>query len=281
MAHLTCNFFSKSLMRTVDITVILPTDKFVFTDPNYKPPKTYKTLYLLHGIFGSTSDWINGTRIEAWAQDKNLAVVMPSGENKFYVDHPHSGDNFGEFIGKELVEFTRKTFPLSKKREDTFIGGLSMGGYGALRNGLKYYKTFGSIIALSSALVLDSVYESKYEDPNPIGNRYYYETIFGDIDKLKGSDMDYYHLIDVTPKDKFPSLFMACGTEDFMLAKQNEELHKYLKKKKIKHEYQTGPGGHDWVFWDTFIYKALEWLPLEDKNKGVSSGNVVIEREGK
>ena len=74
MAHLTCNFFSKSLMRTVDITVILPTDKFVFTDPDFKPQTTFKTLYLLHGIFGSTSDWINGTRIEAWAQEKNLAV---------------------------------------------------------------------------------------------------------------------------------------------------------------------------------------------------------------
>ena len=281
MAHLTCNFFSKSLMRTVDITVILPTDKFVFTDPNYKPLKTFKTLYLLHGIFGSTSDWINGTRIEAWANERDLAVVMPSGENKFYVDHPHSNDNFGKFIGEELVEFTRRTFPLSKKREDTFIGGLSMGGYGALRNGLKYNQTFGSIVALSSGLILDGVYNSKYDDPNPIGNRYYYESIFGDIDKLKGSDMDYYHLIDSTKPEDLPNIYMACGTEDVLLFKQNEEFHNYLEKKKIKHEYQTGPGGHDWVFWDTYIYKALDWLPLNESNQGVSSGNVKIEREGK
>ncbi len=281
MAHLTCNFFSKSLMRTVDITVILPTDKFVFTDPNYEPPKTFKTLYLLHGIFGSTSDWINGTRIEAWANEKDLAVVMPSGENKFYVDNPHSNDNFGKFIGEELVEFTRKTFPLSKKREDTFIGGLSMGGYGALRNGLKYHETFGSIVALSSGLILDAVYNSKYDDPNPIGNRYYYESIFGDIEQLKGSDMDYYHLIDSIDSEDMPELFLACGTEDELLFEQNEELHAYLEKKKIKHEYQTGPGGHDWVFWDTYIYKALEWLPLNETQVGVSSGNVKVEREGK
>ncbi len=280
MAHLTCNFFSKSLMRTVDITVILPTDKFVFTDPNYKPLKEFKTLYLLHGIFGSTSDWINGTRIEAWANEKDLAVVMPSGENKFYVDHPQSLDNFGTFIGEELVDFTRRTFPLSTKREDTFIGGLSMGGYGALRNGLKYHDTFGSIVALSSGLILESVYESKYEDPNPIGNRYYYESIFGDISQLKGSDMDYYHLIDTIKQSELPNLYLACGTEDVLLFKQNEEFHKYLEGKNIKHEYQTGPGGHDWVFWDTFIYKALEWLPLNETNKGVSSGNVNIEREG-
>ena len=280
MAHLTCNFFSKSLMRTVDITVILPTDKYVFTDPNFKPQTTFKTLYLLHGIFGSTSDWINGTRIEAWAQEKNLAVVMPSGENKFYVDQPHSMDNFGTFIGEELVEFTRRSFPLSKKREDTFIGGLSMGGYGALRNGLKYHDTFGSIIALSSALILEKVYTSKYEDVNPMGNRYYYESIFGDISKLKGSDMDYYALVDNLKSDAFPKLFIACGTEDFMLKEQNEQFHQYLVEKGIEHEYQTGPGGHDWVFWDTFIYKALEWLPLDEATTGVSSGNVSIESEG-
>ena len=181
MAHLTCNFFSKSLMRTVDITVILPTDKFVATDPHFKPQSTFKTLYLLHGILGSTTDWIVGTRIAAWAAEKNLAVVMPSGENKFYVDQPDHMEYFGEFIGQELVDFTRRTFPLSSKREDTFIGGLSMGGYGALRNGLKYHDTFGSIVALSSALILDDVYTSSYDNPNLIGNRHYYESVFGHV----------------------------------------------------------------------------------------------------
>ena len=99
---------------------------------------------------------MNGTRIQAWAEANDLAVIMPSGENRFYLDDEKSGELYGEFIGKELVEFTRKLFPLSDKREDTFIAGLSMGGYGAIRNGLKYAENFGCVIGLSAALVHDT-----------------------------------------------------------------------------------------------------------------------------
>lgn len=280
MAHIKCNFFSKSLLRTVDIDVIIPTDKFVFGNPNFKPSKEFKTLYLLHGIFGSCDDWINGTRIERWANDKDLVVVMPSGENRFYVDEPKSGNNFGKFIGEELVEFTRNTFPLSHKKEDTFIGGLSMGGYGAIRNGLKYHDTFGYIIGLSSGFILDNVYKSKYDDINPIGNRYYYESIFGDIDKIKGSDKDYYALVDSLDKKDFPHMYLACGLQDSMLLEENNKFAKYLKNKGIDFIYETGPGAHEWDFWDTYIKKALEWLPLNNDNQGVSSGNVKVEGRG-
>lgn len=281
MAHIKCNFFSKSLLRNVDITVTIPTDKFVIDDPSYKPSKEYKTLYLLHGIFGSHEDWLNKTRIERWADDNNLVVVMPSGENKFYVDNPKSGDNFGKFIGEELVEFTRNTFPLSHKKEDTFIGGLSMGGYGAIRNGLKYHDTFGYIIGLSSAFILDSVYKSTYEDKSPIGNRYYYESIFGDIDSLKGSDKDYYALVDKLDKKDFPKMYLACGLQDVMLLEENNKFVNYLKEKGIDYTYETGPGAHEWDFWDKYIYKALKWLPLDKSNQGVSSGNVKVKDGGK
>ena len=259
-------------MRTVDITVILPTDKFVFGQSDYVLPKKFKTLYLLHGIFGSTSDWINGTRIERWAQERDLVVVMPSGENKFYVDNPKSGDNFSTFIGQELVDFTRKSFPLSEKREDTYIGGLSMGGYGAIINGLKYHETFGKIIGLSSGLILDTVAHSTYDGVNQIMNRYYYESIFGDIDSIKGSDKDYFALIEKLDTKEIPELYLACGTED-RLKKENDDFHNYLLDKHIQHTYETGPGNHDWDFWDTYIRKALDWLKL-DRNQGVSSGNV-------
>lgn len=278
MAHLTCNFFAKSLMRTVDITIILPTDKVAFGDANQKMPKTFKTLYLLHGIFGSTSDWINGTRIEAWAQERNLVVAMPSGENKFYVDNPHSGDNFSTFIGKELVEFTRRSFPLSTKREDTYIGGLSMGGYGALTNGLKYHDTFSKIIALSPALILDSVLESTYDSPIPFRNRHYYESIFGDLNQLKGSDKDYKALIEKLEPDEIPGIYMACGTEDDLIYDTCVAFNTYLKEHQIKHTYITGHGGHDWIFWDTYILKAFNWLKLSTSIKGINNGNIEIER---
>lgn len=278
MAHLQCNFFSTSLLRTVDVTVIIPTDKFVFPPVKSEPIKEYKTLYLLHGIFGSHDDWINGTRIERWANDKNLVVVMPSGENMFYVDNPKANNNYGKFIGEELVDFTRKTFPLSHKKEDTFIGGLSMGGYGAIRNGLKYHDTFGAIVALSSALILDGVYASTYDEVNPIGNRSYYEAIFGNVDELKGSDKDYYALIEGIDKNECPKIYMACGVDDGLLP-ANEQFHNYLTEKEIDHEYVTGPGNHEWDFWDTYIKKALDWLPLDKETQGMSSGHVQVESE--
>ena len=266
MAYLTCNFFSKSLMRTVNINVVLPTDK-------ENEIKEYKTLYLLHGIYGSQNDWVHGTRIEAWAQDHNLAVVMPSGENKFYVDHPQSNAYFSKFIGEELVSFTRRSFPLSTKREDTFIGGLSMGGYGAMVNGLKYHETFGSIIALSSAFILDLIVRSNDNSSNPLHRRSYYESIFGNLDEIKGSDKDYIALVNRLEISQIPDIYMACGTEDSLLYRFNVKFHQYLDQKQIPHTFETGPGGHDWIFWDTYIKRALDWLELEEE-KGISSGNV-------
>ena len=86
MALIQVNFMSKSLMRTVPVNVILPTDKMTFPGMPVREEKPYKTLYLLHGVFGSYIDWVSGTNIQRWAEEQDLAVVMPSGENRFYTD---------------------------------------------------------------------------------------------------------------------------------------------------------------------------------------------------
>ena len=152
MALLQVNFVSSSLKRTVPIQVILPVDKIFGDADSNADPAPFKTLYLLHGLLGNYTDWVSNTRIQQWAEAKNLAVVMPSGDNSFYIDQLTPNNDYGNFIGKELVEITRKMFPLSRKREDTFIAGLSMGGYGAIRNGLTYGETFSHIAGLSSAV---------------------------------------------------------------------------------------------------------------------------------
>lgn len=278
MALIKLDLFSKSLMRTVTVNAVIPTDKFYGSkaeaDKAPRRPK-FKTLYLLHGIFGNYTDWITGTRIQSLAEARNLAVIMPCGDNKFYLDNWKSGENYGTFVGEELVELTRKTFPLSEKREDTFIGGLSMGGYGAMRNGLKYTDTFGYIAALSSALILDGVYASQYKDEWSIGNRYYYESIFGNIDELKGSDKDYYALVENALKEgkTLPKIYMACGTEDGLF-EPNERFHNFLTEKGVEHVFDKGPGIHNWAFWDEYIEKAMNYLPIGDFAAGISSGNV-------
>ena len=277
MAFITMNIMSQSLMRTVPVNVILPVDKLVFPGMPVREDKPYKTLYLLHGVFGSYVDWVNGTRIQRFAEENDLVVVMPQGENMFYVDQPKAGNNYGEFIGKELVELTRKMFPLSHKKEDTFIGGLSMGGYGALRNGLKYNDTFGAIVALSAALVVEGM-----PDRKPGGffleSREYGEAIFGDLDKLLESDMNPRWLVKEMVKEgkEFPEIFMATGDQDSLLA-PDKEFADFLKANGAKVTWEVGPGAHEWDFWDTYIKKAIyEWLPTEKNGAGVSSGNVGI-----
>lgn len=278
MALLQANLFSKSLMRTVTIHVILPVDKLA-PDGNFiHRSRPFKTLYLLHGILGNYTDWVFGTRIQRWAQDENLAVVMPSGENHFYVDLAVPGSQYGEFTGKELVELTRAMFPLSHKREDTFIGGLSMGGYGALVNGLKYNNTFSRIIALSTAFILNEAVNSTEDSLVPFQKKSFYTSIFGDVALLPDSAADYHQLIlSLIEKGAvIPDIFMACGTEDPLLD-SNRAYERFLTEHNVKHTYLEGSGSHEWDFWDTYIRKALDWLPLENTSESVSSGNVRLE----
>ena len=277
MAIFQVTFLSECLGRTVPLTVILPTDKMPM--PGQPPrPKAYKTLYLLHGVIGSHGDWLYGTRIQRWAEDRNLAVVMPSGDNYMYLDNPV--DKYGQYIGQELVDFTRRTFPLSRKREDTFIGGLSMGGFGALRNGMKYHKTFGAIVALSSALVVDESLLEPVEEPVfPSDTMEYRHWVYGkDLKKALKSDINPAWLVKhLTARNvKLPAIYMAVGTEDFLLA-PNQAFHELLEELHVEHTYVLGPGGHEWDFWDRYIREALDWLPLEDEAQGRSSGNVLPE----
>ena len=274
MAIIEVNFISKCLMRTVTFNAIIPVDKFGPQAENAEQ-KPLKTLYLLHGIFGNYTDWVNGTRIQALAEANDLAVIMPSGENHFYLDDEKSGELYGEFIGKELVEFTRKLFPLSDKREDTFIAGLSMGGYGAIRNGLKYAENFGCVIGLSAALVHDTWKDADNSAPIFTFRRNYYEAIFGEYDKVKGSDKDPKALLLKLKEEgkPVPKMYLCCGTEDGLVT-ANRDFRDFLNENGVDLTYVEGPGKHDWVFWDTYIKKVLDWLPLNRTGAGINSGNV-------
>lgn len=277
MALLTVNFVSNTLKRTVPLQVILPADKNDGSRFLNAPDARYPTLYLLHGLFGNCTDWVSNTRIQLWAEERNLAVVMPSGDNSFYVDQLGRNNDYGAFIGEELVELTRRLFPLSRRREETFIGGLSMGGFGALRNGLKYADTFGSIIALSSAVHL---FEFAPGDPRR-------ETIidedgcFGDWATAAASDKNPAVALEQLAaavkagRAAFPRLFMACGTEDGLLA-ANRSLKAKLEAAGLPLDYFERPGVHDWAFWDTMIRQALDWLPLQQAKAGLNSGNVKL-----
>ncbi len=277
MALATVNFFSRFLNRTTTFNIIIPSDKMLLPGMYSPDKKPFKTLYLMHGILGNYADWINDTRLLEMADARSLCVVMPSGDNKFYCDSELSGDYYGRFIGEELVEFTRNTFNLSCEREDTYIGGLSMGGYGAIVNGLRNPETFSRIIALSSALIKDKILKSVDEPGGDFFTQTQYKTMFGlkNIEDFSGSLNDYDALAERLSKTERvrPEFFIACGMEDSLFNVNNVYKDK-LESLGYKIAWEAGPGKHNWHFWDAYIKKALDWLPLGEAADGISSGNV-------
>ena len=262
MAWFQVHFISQSLKRTVSVNAFIPADPGVGAPQ--REEKLYKTLYLLHGYDGDHTHWMTNGRIKELSQHYELAVVMPSGENSFYVDIGRSGRLYSSFVGRELVEFTRRVFPLSRDRADTFIGGLSMGGYGALYNGLKYHDTFSHIIALSSGMLAE-VAEAMSADPNRIGiSRGYFEDLAGgDIRLLKESDKN----LEVLAKQvldrggALPDLYIACGYND-VLVHSNRRFSQYLSSIGYPHVYEEGAGTHEWAFWNAFLPRGVDRLGL-------------------
>lgn len=255
MAYLQVSLMSQCLMRTVNVNVILPADQAE------APKKPFRAMYLLHGIFGSQYDWINGTNIQRYANEKGLAVVMPAGENMFYLDQPGPGNYYGEFVGRELVELTRRMFPLSHAREDTIIAGLSMGGYGALRNGLKYADTFGLIGALSAANIADGIENRTDDAPRYYMTRSYAQAVFGDLDKVKDSDKDIAWLAAqrAASGKPMPKIYLACGVDDGLL-EINHRLRDRLNALGYDLTWEEGPGAHEWDFWNRHIKRVVDWM---------------------
>ena len=275
MALLNVSFYSIALRRTVPLTVILPTDKRLPGEPGYQQAAPYKTLYLLHGVYGSCLDWLSGTRVRALAQNADLCVVMPSGDNKFYADSDISGDYYGKFITEDLVQFVENSFPVSKKREDRFLAGLSMGGYGAIVNGLRHPETFGVIAGMSSALIKARIIHSVEEKGRDLFTRTEMCTMFGlkDAADFEGSEHDYDALANCVPQNLRPRIHLCCGTEDGLLP-VNHDYRDLLLALGYDVTWEEWPGAHNWKFWDEAIEKIIAWLPLKEAQAGVSSENV-------
>lgn len=254
MALIEVNYLSGALYRTVPVNVILPLDDYDTNKREYTVKEGYrfKTLYLLHGLLGNYTDWVTRTRIEKWATEKRLAVVMPSGDNSFYFRSRTPWNDYESFIGKELVEITRRMFPLSDKREDTFIAGLSMGGYGALRCGMIFSDTFSHVAGFSSAI---HIFEDLSEEAN-IG-------LFDDIRKASETNLNPWIAAEemLSRKGKIPRFYMSCGTKDDLL-KVNTDFRDFLIGKGVDLTWDEEDFGHEWDFWDSQISKVLDWLPL-------------------
>ncbi len=257
-----CNFFSKVLKNHVNVNVLLPSmpdNECFFHEYNeiYPENKKYKTIYLLHGALEDYSGWIRHTAVERYAEEKEIAVVMPSGQNGFY-SNAVAGLDYFDFITGELPLFVRHTFPLSEKRGDNYIAGASMGGYGAVKCSLKCPEQYGAFGDFSGA-----VDPEKLEPLMAVMGFeiFCYDLIFGGAEKVTGSQDDLYVLAEqLKSLEKKPEAFIACGLEDTNNYAMNARLRDTLYKNNFKVHFEDGQGKHDWEYWDTCIRNFINYV---------------------
>jgi putative tributyrin esterase len=257
MALIHCDFYSEVLELCTSMYVILPQPTRAEIQAQSESDHKYPTLYLFHGLSDDHTIWQRRTSIERYVEPLNLAVVMPAVHRSFYTDMA-VGYRYWTFISEELPELARHFFPLSAAREDNFVAGLSMGGYGAFKLALTYPDRYAAAASLSGAL--DMVRAAKENDEEWQAE---IKRIFGNRRNIARSGNDLFYLAEKVAKGKGPRLplYQWCGTED-VLYPANVRFHKHAQALELDLTYEEGPGEHEWKYWDQQIQRVLDWLPL-------------------
>ncbi|MBQ1043062.1 esterase family protein [Micromonospora sp. C32] len=257
MAHIRCDFFSEALGMGTSMTVLLP-DRgaagigMAASGADGDPP----VLYLLHGLTDDDTAWTRQTSIERYVAALGLAVVMPQAHRSFYCDEAH-GNRYWTFLSEELPEVCRSYFRLSDRREDTFVAGLSMGGYGAVKWALRRPERLAAAASLSGGL---NVTRRRHHPTRPVDPAVWH-TVWGD-DPVPADD-DTVGLLERSGDD-LPALYVACGTEDF-LYEDNLRFLDVARERDVPVTVDFGPDDHDWAYWDARIQDVLAWLPLRGR----------------
>ena len=238
MALLSIQYHSKSLMKACSMQIILP--------ESVQEP--YPVMYLLHGLSDDHTIWCRRTRIEWYVRELPLAVVMPDGGRGFYCDAVN-GPAHESHIIKDVIGFVDTHFNTRAERSGRVIGGLSMGGYGALKLALKFPYMFCSAVSHSGGLAAGH---------KPHGEDLAAETrlIYGE--NPTGGKDDLWTIAERSDRDSLSAIRMDCGLDDFLL-KDNRAFHQHLNKLGIPHEYEEFPGEHNWDFWDTHVQEAIRF----------------------
>jgi S-formylglutathione hydrolase FrmB len=240
MAFANIEYFSQSLKKCSAIYVLFP------DNPPLRRP--WSVFYLLHGMSDNQSVWMRQTSIERYVHNWPMMVVMPDGGRYCYTNAVDGGPAYEDDLIKDVMGLVERTFPVKAERSGRAIGGLSMGGYGAVKLGLKHPDLFASVHSHSGALGMargasrDKLFGAELQK------------IFGP--NAEGGPEDPFALIENVDHGTVPAMRIDCGVEDFLL-KQNRDFHQKLESLHIAHEYQEFPGGHNWKYWDEHIREAI------------------------
>lgn len=248
MPLLECRFFSNTLAKCVSVNVIMP---------RYCDKKELKTVYLFHGLSDDESMWCRRTSIERYAENRNMMIVMPDGGRSFYTDAV-AGENYWSFISVELPEFIADMFNITPERKNTFAAGLSMGGYGALKLGLRCPERFAAVAGLSSVTDI----KCRFKAESSAAWRPELRRIFGGISQLVSRGNDLFDLAEkaVASGQNLPEIMSICGNADFMI-RDNRKFNHFMQQINYP-EYHAfiRHGSHTWEFWDEHIQEVLDYF---------------------
>lgn len=246
---------SSLLGRSVDYRILYPV-QYQYPD---KREKRFPVIYLLHGVTGHSSDWLERTRMALYATHYDLFIVMIEGGNGWYTDSATiPTDKYESYILQELIPEVEKRFRVSQERDGRAIAGLSMGGYGAVKFGIKRPEMFAVAASMSGAFGAASWTQKDVPNSGPILDSIL--KTFGPVNSSTRTENDVFKLVRNVPAERISSLpffYLDCGTEDFLFP-FSRELAGLFVERKIPHEYRQLPGDHNWKYWDRQIQEILK-----------------------
>ena len=254
MATINLSFFSEILQAETEVNLLLPSSGEADCEQ-----KIYPTLWLLHGGNGDCYEWLTQSSISRYADKHNLAVVLPSIYNSFGMDMDH-GARYAAYLEDEIVAKIRMMFPcLSHDRDQNFVGGVSMGGFAALRWAMNRPNLFSLAGSFAGALDMSVIFERYLQGTQPGGPDFIYS--FGRLERLKETKNDIFYMAHKNLQDGIliPKLYMICGEDDFGFD-LNVAARDKLLNIGCNLTWKQVPGIHSFDCWDPYVPEFMEWL---------------------